>query len=418
MILFIHPRTDTLLKEMLPMSLPALIDRLDTPVAGRFHDEWTAEEVEGADIVLMDIHWHLSLKSALSLSRRLKRIKPGVVIITGGLTASLFPHQILRNSAVDYIVRGDAEVPLKLLVDAVIGKAPVEGIPNVVSRDHFSDLTYALSAADMEKSNYLDISFFPTFERRIWIYHRNYSVPVTFPTYPYLMVFRGCPMNCSRCYGSPDVQRRLFNRDFVLRPAERVKEDLLALADDGRIRFVNVFHDFVTTLGLGYAETVLSSRYDLFLSYELFRLPTKEQLELLLGSFAGGKILFCLDDEHGSSRGISDVGRLIDRIKQARAFKNYRIILSYVERFLPDATYREALERVKGETGVALNKTDFWWDHYPVPDERGLGGEEDYRNCLAWTNKYFFMNRAFRTGAAVYRHAPLFARKTASWFFS
>ena len=68
MILFIHPQTEMLLSEILPMSLPALISRLEGPVVGRFHNEWTPAEVRRANIVIMDVHWYLALKSAVALS--------------------------------------------------------------------------------------------------------------------------------------------------------------------------------------------------------------------------------------------------------------------------------------------------------------------------------------------------------------
>ena len=138
MILYIHPKTDMQLKAILPMSLPALIHRLGVPVTGRFHDEWTAAEVRRATIVLMDVHWYLSLKSAIALSHRLKAINPDLRIIAGGVSASLFAKPLLRDSRIDYIIKGDAEAPLRHLVNALLNgdETAIARTPNLIRRDY------------------------------------------------------------------------------------------------------------------------------------------------------------------------------------------------------------------------------------------------------------------------------------------
>ena len=418
MILFIHPKTELLLSENLPMSLPALINRLDRPVVGKFHNEWTPADVKAARVVVMDVHWYLSLKSAIRLSYSLKKINPDCRIIAGGISASLFARQLLRDSRIDYIIRGDGEVPLRLLVDAIINGTPLADIPNVVSRDFVSQQTYALTSSDMDASNYRDISFFPTLERRVLRYHDIYSTPVTFPTFPYLVVFRGCPLDCPSCCGSIEMQRRLFNRGFVLRSAERVKDDLAVWSENPRIKFVNVFHDFLTAIPPAYSQQVLSQQYGLHVSYDFFDLPTQEQLELLLDSFRGGKIHFCLAEKHSATREPVDTSQLIRRIRQAQASGRYEVVLTYVKRYLSGEQYGKAFQAVVKETRVSPCQVDYWWEDFPVPDEQGTGGEEGYRECLSWSHKYFFMNAMFRSGVQAYRYAPSLTKSLSHWFFS
>lgn len=168
MILYIHPKTDMTLKEIIPMSLPALINRLrtKTDVIGRFHDEWSEEEVRQASLVLFDIHWYFSVRSALKLSYKIKAINPKVPIAAGGVWATLFAPQILRDSAIDYIIRGDGELPLAKLAEAVIGGGSIEHVPNLMTRDHQSNEWYALTEDDLNAGNYRDISWFPSLQRR------------------------------------------------------------------------------------------------------------------------------------------------------------------------------------------------------------------------------------------------------------
>ncbi len=418
MILFIHPKTELLLRENLPMSLPALINRLGQPVAGRFHNEWTTGDVKAARIVVMDVHWYLSLKSAIQLSHKLKQINPDCRIIAGGISASLFSSQLLRDSRIDYIIRGDGEIPLKLLVDAILNDGALSEVPNVVSRDFISPRTYALTAADMDASNYRDLSFFPALERRVLRYHGIYLTPVTFPTFPYLVVLRGCPLDCPSCCGSRKMQRRLFHRDFVLRSAEKVREDLIAWSEDSRIKFANVFHDFLTAVRPEYAENVLSERYNLHVSYDFFDLPTKEQLALLLGAFCGGKIHFCLAQRHSATRELVDISHLIERIRQAQSTGKYEVVLTYVRRHLSDGEYGKAFQAVVRETHVSPCQIDYWWEDFPVPDELGTSSEASYQECLSWSHKYFLMNAIFRSGILAYRLAPSLTKSIAHWYFS
>ncbi len=418
MILLIHPKTELLLAENLPMSLPALINRLDLPVTGKFHNEWAAADVKAARVVIMDVHWYLSLKSAISLSRRIKAINPNCRIIAGGISASLFSRQLLRDSRIDYIIRGDGEIPLARLVRAILDRGTPPDVPNVISRELVSPQAYALTVADMDASNYRDLSFFPTLEARVLRYHEIYTTPVTLPTFPYLVVFRGCPMDCPACCGSIPMQKRLFNREPVVRSPERVHEDLAAWSRDSRIKFVNAFHDFLTTMPAAYSERVFSERYNLHLSYDFFGLPTREQLQLLLSSFIGGKLHFCLAQKHSTTHDVVDIALLIERIRQAQAAQRYEVVLTYVRRFLSDDKYLKAFHTVVRETGVSPCQIDYWWEDFPIPDADGLGTEEAYRRCLSWSRKYFFMNTIFRSGVQVYRVAPSVAKSLSHWYFS
>ena len=205
MILYIHPETQTILTEIHPISLPALINRLKYPVKGRFEYELRDEDIRSARYILMDIHWYTSLAYAIELSHRIKRCNPKAVIIAGGISATLFAKQILRDSKIDYIIRGDAEGPLPELIDTLVDGGSPENVPNVVGRDFTSPNIYTLSTEDFDAGNYRDITFFPTLEKRVMRLHAQ-ARGKPFPVYPFLMSFRGCPFDCdSDCCGSPWV---------------------------------------------------------------------------------------------------------------------------------------------------------------------------------------------------------------------
>lgn len=409
MILYIHPLTQMFLRSLLPMSLPALINRLPKPVLGKFEEEVTRDDLLNARIVLLDIHWYLSMHSAIKLSHRIKEINPRTTIIAGGLSASIFFKQILRDSKIDYIVRGDAEIPLKKLVETILSRSDVSGVPNVVSRDFCSPRWYALTARDMDESDYLDISFFPSLQRDVFKLHRNchrYSLPL----YPFLTTMRGCPLPCKVCYGSPKMQKKLFNRSMVVRSAEKVQDDLTAWSNDPRISFVNIYHDFITSLPSEYSEYALGRAYNLNALYEFFRIPSPQGLNLLNTAFQGGTIVFHMDRYHSSSDQLSATEVLIARIKQAQEMKKFDVRLYYAGRFMKNPQYKDTLRQALKATGCTIARADYWWIDNPVLGEDGLGGEKDYRYFLRRHNRYTILNITLRTGEFLHRYFPGFVK--------
>ena len=420
MILYIHPESQTMLTEVYPISLPALINRLKYPVRGCFEYELRDEEIRSAKFILMDIHWYTSLAYAILLSRRIKQCNPEVIIIAGGISATLFAKQILRDSEIDYIIRGDAELPLCELIETLVEGGEPEKVPNVVGKGFISPSLYTLTTEDFDAGNYRDISFFPSLEKRVLRLHAQ-ARGKPFATYPFLMAFRGCPFDCNdECYGSPELQKRIFGRYWIIRSADRLREDLEFWDSDNRLTFINIFHDFISLLPMDYTKKILSQRYGLSVYYDFFRCPSEEQLGMLMESFRDGIIFFELDQYHASSTTLVQLDDLIARIKMAQAAKRFNVRLTFNKHFVrEDLQYAEALKRVVKETCVWTYNADFWWDLNPVPDPDGWGTEEDYQRCYQQRGKNFFWyNTVYRTGTVVHRYFPRFANMVAKYWLT
>ncbi len=413
MILYIHPDAKMILPDIIPMSLPGLINRLEAPVSGRFYNEWTKAEVKKSDIIIMDIHWYTTIKSAIRLSFKLKAVNPEVVIIAGGLSASVFARQILKDSRIDYIIRGDGEIPLNMLVDKLLKSDDVSNVPNLVTRQFESSENYFLNNNDFDDSNFRDIGFFPSLQERIFKLH-NSCHDWFYPVYPTLLVMRGCPFKCNNCYGSPDYQKTIFSRNWLLRSAEKVKDDLAYWSDSRDIHFLNVFHDFIAALPEDYADVVLDRGYDLNISWDFVDVPSREGLMRLMDSFNGGLIQFSLDRKHCTSIELHDLDTLIDRIQQVKSNRKYKCRLCYAHRFVQDhESYAKALRRVVKSTGCLLYRADFWWDEDLAPDVDGTCTDEQYRKCISGTNKFVMYNTIFKAGVAVHRRFPRVAESMA-----
>lgn len=90
-------------------------------------------------LILIDLHWYEHSFGALDVARLCKREFPRTLIVLGGLTASFFAREILEGyPGVDYILRGDAEEPLRRLATALCGGTltpqDLAAIPNLVYR--------------------------------------------------------------------------------------------------------------------------------------------------------------------------------------------------------------------------------------------------------------------------------------------
>ena len=114
MIFYVHPKTTMSRQCIMPFSIPALVNRLNYPVQGKFPDELTDEDIKNARIIFIDIHWYLSLYGAKILVERIKTINPSCFVIAGGITASEYPRAIIDNFGVDFVIRGDGEIPFPM----------------------------------------------------------------------------------------------------------------------------------------------------------------------------------------------------------------------------------------------------------------------------------------------------------------
>lgn len=368
----------------LPLSLPALIRRLPVPVDGWYAADLPDTAIRAARIVLIDVHWYLSLAGAAALVRRIRQAQRSAVVIAGGLTAGLFAEQLVSDLDIDWVVRGDAERPLADLVVALLGGREPLDVPNLVGRDGVATpWTYRLSNEDIDANDYLYDEFFPAWRRDVTSLHRlQRSWPG--PIHPFLVPFRGCPLACVVCAGAPSEQRKLFRRGAVVRRAERLREDLERMEADSRFRYVNALFDFVSLCPESYWSHVLARPGRLAVQYEFARLPPKAGLDAVLSTFAGGVLRFSIDGKHTTSEELVATDDLIDRLRMVKRDRRYTAVLEYSEEYArtnPD--YRRAVRAVLKAARVPLFNAAYWWTDFPRPRADGTADPATFGQFLA-----------------------------------
>lgn len=398
-IIYIHPETPMTYPRNIPISFPALIKKIGRPVTGYCATRVKDAEIAESDIILLDIHWFFSLQGAKKLIDRIRRIKgQSAILIAGGMTATEYPKQLVDKLDIDYVIRGDGEGPLIQLINVLVDGGDLKSVPNLIGKNGLNNLysvkPYSLNKADFDSNEFYDIDFFPFLKQELMGLHaRNPGMPPFI--YPFLMPFRGCPINCDFCAGAPEEQKKLFGRRVVVRSPEKMASDLDYLERQDWIRFCNCLLDFVTLLPEKYAETALANPSRLKIQYEFTKAPTTDALSFFLSRFTGGTIHFSTDDMHLTSERYTDPAILVKLIKMVQKDKRYVPILDFSSVYSKtNVEYRETIKEVIKKTGCLIYDGSIWWSDFPKPDKNGFAdqGTFDFYMNNAVTTKHYIAN--------------------------
>ncbi len=252
---------------LLPMGVPALMNLLQDegiPVRGinypmrkqldpNFSIRQWLESYRQARIVLIDLHWYEHCYGAIKMAELVKEVLPDVWVIIGGLTASAFAEEIIRDhAAVDFVIRGDAERPLLSLAQALLSEEhprvlpDLSGVPNLTYRRNDQVVenprTYCAAPEDFADFNFIDLD---------WLEHGE-----DYYTYEYLVIdmklvedarqgkdiskyrgrwittARGCDFECSYCGGARSAHKAIAGRNGIVPvPVETVVDEIKHLLE-------------------------------------------------------------------------------------------------------------------------------------------------------------------------------------------
>jgi radical SAM superfamily enzyme YgiQ (UPF0313 family) len=88
-----------------------------------------------APVFGIDLHWLPHANGALGIAGLVKQIHPESKVLLGGLSASYFHEEVMENSAVDFVLRGDStEEPCRQLLQALRLGSPLEAVENLTWR--------------------------------------------------------------------------------------------------------------------------------------------------------------------------------------------------------------------------------------------------------------------------------------------
>src|SRR5512146_2161810 len=174
-----------------------------------------------AEAVGIDLHWLPHVDGSLSLAELVKKHHPDKPVILGGLSATYYHEEIMRDYPfVDFIVCGEStEEPLRLLLKSIQKGEGYEQVPNLVWRNGSGQVVVNERSFKPENLDYIDFDYPHLIKMAIKYRDPTGYIPFKYwLSYPVTAVFsvRGCNHNCGTCRGSLSALRTVCARS---RPA-------------------------------------------------------------------------------------------------------------------------------------------------------------------------------------------------------
>lgn len=161
--------------------------------------------------------WNIQM--VLRLARRLAARFPERPILLGGPEVSFRAEALLlEESSIHFILCGEGERPLAMLLDRLSAGQPVDGIPGLVRRTANGILSTPSACVREDPPDPYTPAYLAALDGRI----------------AYLETSRGCPFSCAFCLSGRGDNVRFFD-------LERAKRDILLLANAGvrTVKFVD-----------------------------------------------------------------------------------------------------------------------------------------------------------------------------------
>lgn len=168
-----------------------------------------------------------------------KGIDPGIKVIVGGPHPTFCPDEVMTNQNVDFLVKGEGEIPLLGLINEIKkGGSSFESVPGIYYRD----------AAGRVHSNpgvglIRDLDALP-FPARDMVLNCDYGIYRVHC----LNTARGCPYTCSFC-----ADKAMWGGKVRRRSVESVIKELIFMRDNYMIDMVD-FQDGTFTYDRRYVE--------------------------------------------------------------------------------------------------------------------------------------------------------------------
>ena len=189
------------------------------------------------DLVGFTLHWHPQLGPVGDALDRLYEQRPALPVVLGGMTASAFAEEILGHwPGVDFVIRGEGEVPLAGLVEHLeTGTPGLAEIPNLAHRRasgaiELAPLSYVAGPDEMDALEPCRLDLLRHGRHYNAQFARTHQGWRHAPVF-YLTVGRGCSVDCVFCSGGRGGHRLLAGRQGpIFRSVPRVVDDLDHLA--------------------------------------------------------------------------------------------------------------------------------------------------------------------------------------------
>jgi len=148
---------------------------------------------------------------ALEISKYIRSINPDIKIVWGGIHPSLLPVSTAENEFIDIVVKGEGELTLLEIVEALENNKSIRKIKGIVYRDKSNNKI--INNPDRPFMNFNKAAFHPY---ELLKDKKDYDLDTI-----HIQTSRGCPYNCGFCYN------KNFNKNsYRYKTAERVLQEI------------------------------------------------------------------------------------------------------------------------------------------------------------------------------------------------
>lgn len=313
-------------------------------------------------------HWFPMVNECLDIAKRIKDISPNTCIEFGGFSASYFAKTLLEEfPAVDVVVKGDGEEPIRILVENILlEKNDFENVPNLVwKKDHNiidNGVTYKNSAENVLEIHYARQNRYLLhydFAKNTKVFCNSYTDFSSFQPKDFkcgktffLLTGKGCPVNCTFCGGGHDAQVIMNDRKQCLYLKD--EQIIQTIKDAMKLGYkdFSVCYDTIPKKPhyLGWLKKIAEEKLDINLMFGFWGLPPLEVFDEF--KHATKNLLFEISPETYSEK-IRDFNRGFsfsneDMKKVIQKCYDEKIYLHMYFAFpMPNETYQDVIDTRK-----------------------------------------------------------------------
>lgn len=317
----------------MPMGLPAMAELLRREgfateilhlgVEWMVDPNWRVVEEVGRRrprMIGLPLHWHYQSYDVIEVARAVKKASPESFLFLGGITASYFAEEILRDHPfLDAIVEGFGEGPLlQLLRESRKDRLPLETVPSLwwrhpegIRRNDppapgqspaLDDLVFGDLSALRHGEHYARHFGFPLAFSKEYDAEENLRHQTMGRAFFPLCMGRGCPVVCSYCGGNRKTLARIHGKGLQWRSQDRVLEDMERIWDFGYRTAALCFdpNPDDDSYYLKLFERIRREGPPLDLYFETWGLPTETFLKAFAETFPSGDSYIAYSPDSGS----------------------------------------------------------------------------------------------------------------------
>lgn len=170
-----------------------------------------------------------------------RKANPSAVIVAGNSVASSIPEHLLRNTEVNIAVKGEGDITIVSLLNAIRDKTPLEHVKGIMYLDKglFVDTGHD-TIMDIEAVGHPDWDLFDMdlyVHKAVQDVRKPYPLPIEQIKAFVVNTARGCPFRCSFCYHVFQYTK------YRYRSPKSILEEISLLQKRYGINYINFFDE-------------------------------------------------------------------------------------------------------------------------------------------------------------------------------